>query len=290
MKPVLEVCLVTLTLAGFNTPSVSAQTSAAASRNSLVAEARTGAAQTMQVGTSVELPVTVDAKPVPKADSADALIVTVTDEGRVYLGLTPINSAELGERLKQALFNRTDKTVYVKGDARASYGSVVTILDSVRTAGVEGLTLLTSQRGTEEPGALVPPKGLEMLIVSDGADSPIAGTWLGRIHDLPAIRLTLQETNGKLSGSIVFYMIRNDGSGYYEDSQSAGSPTELSNAKFDGETLTFEMSHRDAHPPRTLNDTEPVRFEMKLVGNNEGQLKRLNYGAGDSTVIMSREK
>ena len=122
------------------------------------------------------------------------------------------------------------------------------------------------------------------------AQSPIAGTWQGRIHDLPAIRLTLRETSGRLSGNIVFYMIRNDGSGYYEDSKSAGPPTELTNLRFDGRTLTFEVSHRQAHPPSTLNDTEPVRFQMDLTGKDEGRLKRLNYGADESPLIMRREK
>jgi hypothetical protein len=125
---------------------------------------------------------------------------------------------------------------------------------------------------------------------ASAADSPIAGTWQGRIHDLPAVRLTLRETSGRMSGTIVFYMIRNDGSRYYEDSKSAGSPTELTNVRFDGKTLTFETSHRNAHPPRTLNDTEPVRFAMKLVGKDEGQLNRLNYGADGSALIMRREK
>jgi biopolymer transport protein TolR len=171
MKHTLEVCLVALTLATVAAPSVGAQTAAAASRNSFLAESRAGVPQSLQKGVSVELPVTSNAKPVPSADNEDALIVTVTYQGRVYLGVTPVSTAELGEKVKQALSNRAEKTLYIKGDARATYGSVVTVLDSIRTAGVEGLTLLTAQRDTEEPGTLVPPKGLEMLIVSP---SPVA--------------------------------------------------------------------------------------------------------------------
>jgi biopolymer transport protein ExbD len=290
MKHALEVCLVALALADFTTPSVGAQTLAAASRNSLLTEGRPGVAQTMQEGTSVELPVTSNAKPVPNADHADALIVTVTDEGGVYLGLNPVSSAELGERVKQALSNRADKTIYIKGDARTTYGSVVKVLDSMRSSGVEGLTLLTSQRDTEEVGAVVPPNGLEMVIVPDGAESPLVGTWQGKIHDLPAVTLNLHDTGGKLSGDIVFYMIRNDGAGYYEDSKAAGSPTELTNVKFDGTALTFEVSHRNAHPPRTLNDAEPVKFRLTLTGDGVGNLDRLNYGADDEPLILRKEK
>jgi hypothetical protein len=122
------------------------------------------------------------------------------------------------------------------------------------------------------------------------ADSSIAGTWQGKLHNLPAITLTLHETGGKVSGNIVFYFIRNNGAGFYEDSKSAGAPTELMNTSFDGKTLTFEVSHRNAHPPRTLNDTEPVRFQMEITGKDEGQLKRLNYGADENALVMHRGK
>jgi biopolymer transport protein TolR len=129
-------------------------------------EARGGSAAAMKKGIAVELPVTSNAVPVPKADNEDSLIVTITHDGSVYFGVNLIGAAELREKVKRALSDRADKTLYIKADAQAPYGSLVKVLDSLRTAGVEGLTLLTGQRNVKEPGTLVSPKGLEMLVIS----------------------------------------------------------------------------------------------------------------------------
>jgi biopolymer transport protein ExbD len=129
-------------------------------------EAGGGPTPPMQKGISVELPVTNNAVPVPEADKPDSPIVTVTYDGSVYLGVSPISPSELAEKLKAAYSYPTEKTVYIKADARAPYASVVKVVDSLGTAGVEGLTLLTAQRNAEEPGTLVPPKGMELRVVS----------------------------------------------------------------------------------------------------------------------------
>jgi biopolymer transport protein ExbD/biopolymer transport protein TolR len=128
-------------------------------------QASGASAPKLQKGISVELPVTSNAVPVPEADKEDSVIVTVTHDGSVYLGVSQISPAELAGKLKAAFSNRTEKTLHIKADARAPYASLVNVLDCVRTAGVEGLTLLTAQRDAEEPGTLVPPKGLELMVV-----------------------------------------------------------------------------------------------------------------------------
>jgi biopolymer transport protein ExbD len=53
-----------------------------------------------QKGISVELPVTSNAIPAPDADQEDAFIVTVTDEGSVYVGIGLTTTAALAERVK----------------------------------------------------------------------------------------------------------------------------------------------------------------------------------------------
>jgi biopolymer transport protein ExbD/biopolymer transport protein TolR len=39
--------------------------------------------------------------------------------------------------------NRSDKTVYIKADARARFASVTDVIDNLRTAGVDQLGLIT---------------------------------------------------------------------------------------------------------------------------------------------------
>ena len=120
----------------------------------------------MQRGITVKLPITTNAVVVPNADKQGALLVTVARDGSVYLGVNLTSTSELAEKLRSALSTRTEKTLYIKADERTSYESVIKILDSLRTAGVQGVTLLTAQPDSEHPGALIPPRGLEMLVAS----------------------------------------------------------------------------------------------------------------------------
>jgi len=151
MNYLLEVCLVALTLATGIPPSIVTQSQAIA-------------VQAMQKGISVELPVTSNAIPMPDADKEDALIVSVTGDGSVYFGVNPISPAALAEKLKGVLSNRTEKKLYIKADARTPYANVVKVLGALRTAGVEAPNLLTAQPDSSEPGTLVPPKGLGVLV------------------------------------------------------------------------------------------------------------------------------
>ena len=135
-------------------------------------EAGGDSALRLQKGISVELPVTSNAVPVPKADQEGSLIVTVTHHGNVYLGVSPISTRKLAERIKRGLASHRERTLFVKADAHTSYANLVKVLDCVRTAGVEGLTLLTAQGEPEEPGTLSAPKGLEFQVLPADASMP----------------------------------------------------------------------------------------------------------------------
>jgi biopolymer transport protein ExbD len=150
MKHLLEVCLVALALAG----------------STHLAVAQSAAEVPKQRGISVDLPVTSNAVAVPDADKKDALVVTVTYDGSLYIGVDQIEASALPEKIRNVLSDRDEKTLYIKADARSPYMSFVRILDSARTAEVQRVTLLTAQPGSEEPRALVPPKGLEVLLAS----------------------------------------------------------------------------------------------------------------------------
>jgi len=81
--------------------------------------------------------------PMQAADKSDAVLVSVTHDGRVYLGTSQIRAEDLAPKVKDMLANKLDKTVYIKSDARAKYGVVVMVVDNVRAAGVDTLGLLT---------------------------------------------------------------------------------------------------------------------------------------------------
>jgi biopolymer transport protein ExbD len=118
-------------------------------------------AQALQKGISVELAPTSNAVAVPDADNSDALIITVTEAGKLYFGIDPVTPDSLAEKLKGRLSQCT-QSLYIKADARAPYASVVKVLDAARTAGVVAVTLLTTQPKTTQAGMVVFPQGIEM--------------------------------------------------------------------------------------------------------------------------------
>lgn len=119
----------------------------------------------LQRGVSVQMPVTRNAIAVPNADTQDALVVALTADGTIYLGVDRLPTSALSDRVRSILSTRKEKTLYVKADARAPYGRVIEVIDAVRKSGVEGFTFLTAQRDAADPRTLAPPKGLEMRVV-----------------------------------------------------------------------------------------------------------------------------
>ena len=99
--------------------------------------------------------------------------------------------------------------------------------------------------------------------------SDLLGVWKGSLDSLPAVTLTMDRDGGKLTGAILFYLIRRSGNG--KETASAGVPEPLLQPKFDGKVLTFWVSHRHAHPPRTLNDP-PVEFKLEWNGSKAALL------------------
>ncbi len=102
----------------------------------------------LQKGISVDMAPVNNPEQMPDADKEDALLVSITRDGKVYFGSDQISVDNLTGKVKDRLANKQDKRVYVKADMRARFGSVVQVVDSVRAAGVDDLGLLTEQKKT----------------------------------------------------------------------------------------------------------------------------------------------
>ena len=100
----------------------------------------------LQKGVSVNLAKTDNPIQMPEADKEDSLIVAVMRDGKVYLNSDAVTAESLTDKVKEALSNRADKRLFVKADAGARYGDVVSVVDDVRSAGVDQLGLLTEER------------------------------------------------------------------------------------------------------------------------------------------------
>jgi hypothetical protein len=111
---------------------------------------------------------------------------------------------------------------------------------------------------------------------ADSGVKQIVGIWRSQMEGLPAITLTLTDEGGSLTGAVLFYLHRREQG--QPVTATPGVPEPLFNPRFDGKVLTFEVSHRRAHPPGSLEDA-PVTFRVTLDGADHAAL--MNESAND---------
>jgi biopolymer transport protein ExbD/biopolymer transport protein TolR len=99
----------------------------------------------LQKGVSVDLARVQNPRSMQDADKEDAVVLAITRDGKIYMGSSPVRMDEITTKVKDRISSKLDKTIYVKSDARAKYGDVVTVVDNVRAAGVDQLGLLTER-------------------------------------------------------------------------------------------------------------------------------------------------
>ena len=91
-----------------------------------------------------------------EADKEDAILIAITRDGKVFLspGNLLIQPNDLAGKVKDLQTNRSDKTVYVRADARARFSSVTDVIDNLRTAGVDTLGLITEEVKSKKRASL----------------------------------------------------------------------------------------------------------------------------------------
>jgi biopolymer transport protein ExbD len=80
-----------------------------------------------------------------EADKEDAILIAITRDGKVYLspGNMMVQIDQLPPKVKDLQQNRSDKTVYIRADARARFSSVTDVIDALRSDGVDTVGLIT---------------------------------------------------------------------------------------------------------------------------------------------------
>ena len=79
------------------------------------------------------------------ANRADAIIVAVTRDGRVYFRADEISSAQLSGKIRECLSSGSERRVYLRVDARVRYDFVKPVLDAVRSAGVTDVSIFSRE-------------------------------------------------------------------------------------------------------------------------------------------------
>lgn len=93
-------------------------------------------------GIGVNLPSSKAADSVPKKD----IIITIDKDGRVYIGDTEMSFSEVGAYIKRVVTKNPSRTVVLRGDKTIPYAKLIEIMDIVKLAGVNRLSLATERR------------------------------------------------------------------------------------------------------------------------------------------------
>ena len=96
-------------------------------------------------GKPVDLARTQHATPQPDALREDAVIVSLTRDGSIFLRHIQLQLVDVRPQVEAALRTTDMKKVFVRADARAKYGDVKAVAELLRQAGVTRLCFLVEK-------------------------------------------------------------------------------------------------------------------------------------------------
>ena len=84
----------------------------------------------------------------PKDQEDTSVVIQLSDGDAAFWNKEPISLAEVAPRLANYKANTPNPRVLVSGDDRARYGNVIKVLDEVRLAGIQTVTIETAYRAS----------------------------------------------------------------------------------------------------------------------------------------------
>jgi biopolymer transport protein TolR len=100
----------------------------------------------LQSGIDVDVPKTKTVKELTQA----RMVVTLDRGQRVYLNDKPINIHELGQAIVSQSHDPQNQAVYLRCDETVPFGSWATVVDALRQAGIQNISVVT-QPLSEQP-------------------------------------------------------------------------------------------------------------------------------------------
>jgi biopolymer transport protein TolR len=104
----------------------------------------------LQKGVELNLPNAVNTQ--DKPDTADQTVVAVDANGKLYVNSKQYPEDQVVARVKAVLEQKTEKTVYLKGDKDAKYGAIMQMMDELRHAQIDTVGLITERPGGNAGG------------------------------------------------------------------------------------------------------------------------------------------
>ena len=98
----------------------------------------------LQKGVDVKLPAAANTADKPETQQQTVLAVDARD--KFYINGIEVPRNEMADRVKQALEEKTERVVLIKGDTDASYRAIMAAMDDLRKAGIEDIGLITDPK------------------------------------------------------------------------------------------------------------------------------------------------
>jgi biopolymer transport protein ExbD/biopolymer transport protein TolR len=96
-------------------------------------------APVIQSGIDVNVPKTA----LVRETVEERLIVSVKKDQTVYLQNEPVNIHELPGKIRAKLLDPTRQSIYLRADTDIPWGTAVTVLDTLKGAGLENISVVT---------------------------------------------------------------------------------------------------------------------------------------------------
>ena len=103
----------------------------------------------MQQGVKVDLP-NADAPPM-KTSTEEKLVLTLTKDGKAYLGKTEVPIDRITELISTNERLKIDKELYLHADQELPYGVVVKVMAAAKAGGADSLAMVTDPTSTQAP-------------------------------------------------------------------------------------------------------------------------------------------
>jgi hypothetical protein len=123
---------------------------------------------------------------------------------------------------------------------------------------------------------------LAITIPARAENSQMAGVWRATMHDQPCILMNIHDNEGKLSGDIIFYLLKLENGSWHA---TGSDPIPLIHPRIEGNYFVFEVVHAKKHGSTDPADQPLQTFRMGLAGKDKGIFSNALEG---QDLIMQR--
>lgn len=109
----------------------------------------------LQTGVSVALPKSTFPDADPNIVKDTSAVVSIPADGDFYIGRDKVAQTDIPQKITNILKSRppNEQIVYVKSGKLVKYGTVVSVIESIREAGFERIGLVAEKEKTKGEGA-----------------------------------------------------------------------------------------------------------------------------------------